>query len=90
VSNVVQLITKTNWHPKHGVPVLFPFLRTFKPLLKAAQRTPFYADIRQLLKLWLHGQHMTRLFESQSRRLYTVARERDMLLWKRPKKQAIW
>ena len=66
---------------------MFPFLRTFKPMLKRARGTPFYADIRLLLRLWLHGQHMTRLFEGQSRRLYAVARERDLMLWERRKGQ---
>lgn len=49
-------------------------------MLKRARGTASYKDVRQLLQLWLHGQHMTRLVEAQNRRLYEAARERDRLI----------
>lgn len=53
---------------------MFPFLRTFKPMLKRARGTPHYADIRLLLQLWLHAKHMQRILDGQNIRLYNVAR----------------
>lgn len=58
----------------------FPFLRTWKPLLKRARGTAFYADIRELLKLWLFAKRLRRLLDGQNERLYKVAKERDALL----------
>lgn len=58
---------------------MFPFLRTFKPMLKRARGTPSYQDVRRLLQLWLYCRHMTQLLDWQNTRLYQVAQERDLL-----------
>lgn len=62
---------------------MFPFLRTYKPMLKRARGTPCYRDVRQLLKQWLYCQHMVRLLGQQNARLYQAAGERDLLLWEK-------
>jgi hypothetical protein len=56
------------------------FLTTFKPMLKRAQGTFFYADIRKLLTLWLHAKRLQRLVDGQNTKLYEAARERDRLI----------
>lgn len=58
----------------------FPFLRTYKPLLKKARGTPFYEDIRKLLQEYLFQKHLRRLLDGQNERLYKAAKERDLLL----------
>lgn len=58
----------------------FAFLRTYKPMLKAARGTPHYAHVRLLLQNWLWAQHMVRLLHRQNTALYKAARERDALL----------
>jgi hypothetical protein len=58
----------------------FPFLRTYKPMLKRARGTTSYQDVRQLLKLWLHCRHITTILDQQNVRLYQAAHERDCLL----------
>ena len=57
----------------------FPFLRTYKPMLKRARGTPSYQDVRQLLQLWLHCKRIQRLLDRQNQSLYEAARERDRL-----------
>ena len=66
---------------------MFSFLRTFKPMLKRARgkdaaHAPSYQDVRKLLQLWLHAQHMVALLDRQNTRLYQAAQERDMLIQK--------
>ncbi len=61
----------------------FPFLRTYKPMLKRARGTPSYQDVRQLIKLWMHCQHMTQLLHRQNTNLYQASRDRDLLLWEK-------
>lgn len=63
---------------------MFPFLRTYKPMLKAARGTPHYAAIRQLLQQWLWAKRMVRLLHHQNAALYKAARERDALLMRKP------
>lgn len=55
--------------------VTFPFLRTFKPMLKRARGTASYEDVRQLLKLWLHCRRLRSLLDNQNRLLYVAARQ---------------
>lgn len=64
---------------------MFPFLRTYKPMLKRARQcgTREYGDVRRLLKQWLYCQHMVRLLHQQNARLYQAAMERDSLLWEK-------
>jgi hypothetical protein len=62
---------------------MFPFLRTYKPMLKRAWGTPSYQDVRQLLKQWQHCQHITQLLQHQNTRLYQAAHDRDQLLWEK-------
>jgi hypothetical protein len=59
----------------------FPFLRTYKPMLKRARGTASYQDVRALLKLWLHCRHITSLLQRQNDSLYQAARERDNLVY---------
>jgi hypothetical protein len=58
----------------------FPFLRTWKPVLKRARGTEFYPEIRRLLQLWLHCKRITRILEGQNQKLYKAARDRDRML----------
>ena len=58
----------------------FPFLRTYKPLLKRARGTASYADVRQLLQQWMWARRIERLFHGQNERLLKAARSRDALL----------
>lgn len=64
---------------------MFPFLRTYKPVLKEAQTTPLYEPIRRLLQQWLFAKHIQGLLESQNRSLFLAAQEKDRLLAERPK-----
>jgi hypothetical protein len=64
---------------------MFPFLRTFKPMLKRARgkdaaHAPSYQDVRRLLQLWMYCRHMVALLDRQNTRLYQAAQERDMLI----------
>ena len=58
----------------------FPFLRTFKPMLKRAWGTASYQDMRLLLQLWLHCKRTRQLLEGQSERLCHAAGARDVML----------
>lgn len=58
----------------------FAFLRTYKPMLKAARGTPHYESIRQLLKQWLWAKRMVALLDRQNIALYKAAKERDARL----------
>lgn len=68
-----------SFFPPVGLPLppQFPFLRTYKPMLKRARGTPSYEDIRLLLRLWLHCKHIRRLLDSQNERLYLATRGLD-------------
>jgi hypothetical protein len=61
-------------------PGTFPFLRTFKPMLKRAKGTPCEQDVRKLLELWLHAKRLRRLLDHQNETLLHVSQERDWLL----------
>ena len=55
-------------------------LKTFKPMLRRARGTPSHADVRVLIRLWLHSKRLQRLVDGQNAHLYEAARERDLLL----------
>ena len=70
---------------EQGEALRFPFLRTFKPVLKRARAVrdtapDIYEDVRLLLSLWLHQKRIRRLLDHQNASLLAASQERDRLL----------
>lgn len=61
----------------------WPFLRTYKPMLKRAWNLPNYLDVRQLIQQWMWAKRIQALLERQNQALFRAASERDRLLFER-------